>query len=238
MTGTTIAGVLAHPDDEAFGASSAILEIGRRKDRFVLQTFTPGDAGKAGRFAPLTKAELAARRKQELRNAADILGIATVCQLDYGDGTLKDVPLSQLVEDVADFLNREQAEIVLTFPEDGIYGHPDHVAVHFAVKVAVLSGRCPTVQKLYYYASEALLQAGHKPTLMLDTSTDWPIKAKALQAHETQMASINRVFGDLASFSSVPKEMRYEAFVLAWERGAEWPVKRESYFTEGLLEKA
>ncbi|GIP35410.1 PIG-L deacetylase family protein [Paenibacillus sp. J2TS4] len=235
MTGTTIAGVFAHPDDETFGASSAILEMGRRGDRFVLQTFTPGDAGKAGRFAPLTKPELAERRKRELKDAADILGIASICQLDYGDGKLKEIPLAQLIRDTADFLNKERASIVLTFPEDGIYGHPDHVAVHYAVKEAVFGGLCPGVQKLYYYASEALQQAGRKPAIVLDTSSDWPTKAQALQAHETQLASIHRVFGNLTDFASVPREARYEGFVLAWERGVEWPAQREAYFTDGLL---
>lgn len=234
---TTIAGLYAHPDDETFGASLAIIEMGRREDRFVLLSATPGDAGKAGPYAPLTAKKLAERRKEELRQAADLLGISLIHHLNHRDGKLAEVPRDQLMREVSRFINNHGTEVVLTFPEDGIYGHPDHVAIHFAVKEAVTSGLCPSVQKLYYTASETLRNQGRLPSLQFESAADWERKAAALKAHETQIQSITRVFGDLSSPASAIPELRTEGFVLAWERGVAWPAKQETYFTDGLIKQ-
>ncbi|WP_010277431.1 PIG-L deacetylase family protein [Paenibacillus senegalensis] len=233
---TTIAGIYAHPDDETFGASLAILEMGRRGDKFVLLTATPGDAGKAGPYAPLTPEELGQRRKQELERAGRLLGFSDIRHLNYNDGKLFAVPLGQLTREVAQFINDHQAAVVLTFPEDGIYGHPDHVAIYRAATEAVLSGLCPSVQKLYYTASEELLKQGRLPSVIFEPSAeDWKRKAEALKAHETQIGSVSRVFGDLESPDSAHPALQKEGFVLAWERGRHWPASNETYFTDGLM---
>lgn len=233
---TTIAGIYAHPDDETFGASLAILEMTRRGDKFVLLSATPGNAGKAGPYAPLTAEQLAERRKQELQQAAAILGFSEILHLNYNDGKLANVPEDQLAREVAEFINSQGATIVLTFPEDGIYGHPDHVAIHLATRKAIVSGLCPHVQKLYYTASEDLRSQGKQASLVFKPSPqDWELKAKALRAHETQIQSISRVFGDLKSPESAIPAVQQEGFVLAWERGQHWPAAKETYFSDGLI---
>lgn len=233
---TTIAGIYAHPDDETFGASLAVMEMVRRGDQFVLLSATPGDAGKAGPYAPLTPEELGERRKTELERAGIILGFSEIQHLNYNDGKLSKVPLDQLTREVAQFINAHEAAVVLTFPEDGIYGHPDHIAIHRAATQAVVSGLCPSVQKLYYTASDELLKQGRQPSVLFEPSPeDWMRKAEALRAHETQINSINRVFGDLASPASALPSVQKEGFILAWQRGLHWPAADESYFTDGLI---
>ncbi|GJM70209.1 hypothetical protein HMSSN036_24250 [Paenibacillus macerans] len=147
---TTVAFIYAHPDDETFGCSYLIRQIADEGSRAVLLTATRGDAGKTGRLGAMTREELAAKRDLELEKAANILGISTVEQLGMGDGKLKETDPALLREKVADFLRRHQAEIVVTFPEDGISGHQDHIVIHHAVNDVVFSGQAPTVQKLYY----------------------------------------------------------------------------------------
>jgi LmbE family N-acetylglucosaminyl deacetylase len=120
-------------------------------------------------------------------------------------------------------------EVEVTFPEDGMNGHPDHVAIHHAVKEAVMSGRCPSVVKMYYNLSKALEEKGISPTLRIDTEPHWAMKAKALRAHESQILSIERVFGDL---TACPADRRYEKLVLSWERGKDWPLTQEAWITD------
>jgi LmbE family N-acetylglucosaminyl deacetylase len=231
----TIALVFAHPDDESFGSACTIYRAVQDGNKAVLLVATPGDAGKSGRLGPMTKEELAVKRKQELNAAADIIGLSVVKHLNYADGQLQKVGRSQLVEDVIAFLNEQKAQVVITFPEDGVSGHSDHTAIHHATRQAVDSGRCPLVQKLYYYPSTPLKDAGHSPTVKWDITSYWQIKAAALLSHESQILSIERVFGDLLGASyCIPDDRRYEAFVLAWERGNWWPAKQEIFITDGL----
>ncbi|AMA73233.1 PIG-L family deacetylase [Aneurinibacillus thermoaerophilus] len=229
MKKNTIAFVFAHPDDESFACASTIRELVVRGNHVVLCVATLGEAGKTGRLGPMTKEELAAKRKQELQKAADVMGIFAIHHLNYPDGKLASIDRYQLVNDIVTFLNDQQAQIVITFSEDGISGHPDHTAIHHATREAILSGECPTVQKLYYVASRALKEAGHSPTVKFDSQIHWEVKVKALLAHESQIGSVKRVFGDLQEPLS---GFRFESFVLAWERGVYWPNKKETFLTD------
>jgi LmbE family N-acetylglucosaminyl deacetylase len=232
MKEAKIAGIFAHPDDETFIGASIFYEAALRGNEVVLFIATKGEAGKSGRLGPMTKEELAARRMQELRAALDIIKIKTTRQFDYGDSKLSSVDHAQLTDEVATFINEQQAQVVVTFPEDGISGHPDHTAIHLATRDAVIGGKCPSIQKLYYAASPVLLSADHIPSVQFDSNIHKDIKAKALAAHESQILSIERVFGDVHDPAIT---FRPEAFVLAWERGVEWPNKQEAFLTDGLV---
>ncbi|WP_027417195.1 PIG-L deacetylase family protein [Aneurinibacillus terranovensis] len=231
MEKTKIAGVFAHPDDETFVGASIFYEAAVRGKEVVLFVATRGEAGKSGRLGAMTREQLAERRKLELRAALDIIKINTFHQLTYPDGKLSQVDREQLIQDVATFINEQHAQVIVTFPEDGISGHPDHTAIHHAVREAVVSEKCPEVQKLYYAASRPLLHAGHSPSIVFDSNVHREIKVQALLAHESQILSIERVFGDLHHPQT---KIRPESFVLAWQRGIYWPDKKEGFFTDDL----
>ncbi|WP_435924979.1 PIG-L deacetylase family protein [Paenibacillus sp. DYY-L-2] len=212
----TVAFIYAHPDDETFGCSYLIRQIADEGGVPVLLTATRGDAGKTGRLGEMTREELAAKREIELENAGKILGIQVIEQLGMGDGKLKEVDPALLQDKIADFLVRHQAEMVVTFPEDGISGHADHIVIHHAVNQVLFDGRAPSVQKLYYnrmgtYGAES------SSLLVIEEAGKWDVKRRALAAHESQILSIERVFGKLGP--EVPPNHRLEAFELAWERG-------------------
>lgn len=228
----TIAFVYAHPDDETFGCSYLIRQIADEGGKAVLLTATRGDAGKTGRLGEMTREQLAARRDQELAKAAEILGISVVEQLGLPDGKLKEADPVMLREKIADFLRRHQAQVVVTFPEDGLSGHPDHIVIHHAVNDVVFGGQAPTVQKLYYnqlgsYTSD------HSSVLRVAAGNRWEAKRQALAAHESQIWSVERVFGVLGP--QVPSRHQFESFELVWERGERFPQKNEQSIYDGLV---
>ncbi len=224
----TVAFIYAHPDDETFGCSYLIRQIADEGNQAVLFTATRGDAGKTGRLGEMTREELAAKRDIELEKAIEILGISAMEQAGMGDGKLKEAAPATLQELIADFLRRHEADVVVTFPVDGISGHADHIVIHHAVNEVIFGGKAPSVQKLYYnqlgsFASES------SSVLKIEENGRWDVKRQALAAHESQILSIERVFGKLGS--DVPPHQHWETFELAWERGVHFPVKAEAEHT-------
>lgn len=229
----TVGFIYAHPDDETFLSACLIRQLADNEDKTVLLLATKGDAGKKnGNVGHLSKEELAAVRELEMKHAADIMGISNTEFLDYPDGKLNEVNPIEFVDHVVLFINKYQPSVLFTFPEDGGNGHLDHMAISDITTQAVLSGRCPSVQKLYYVATPPLLNKGYLPAYSVDTEKMWPMKAQALKAHDSQILAINRYFGDLTVF---PEAKRYEAFVLGWERGVFWPEKQEQSIMDGLI---
>lgn len=230
----TAAFIYAHPDDETFGCSYLIQDITDRGGQAVLLTATRGEAGKTGRLGEMSREELAARRDQELEQAANVLGISTVKQLDLGDGKLKDADPERLQQEIADFLNLHQADIVVTFPEDGISGHQDHIVIHHAVNSVIYGGKASSVQKLYYnhLGSPLSDMSGMSGLLRIDGEGKWDIKRRALEAHESQMFSVERVFGQLGP--NMLPQYRYETFELVWERHPSAKSMPEKSVFDGL----
>lgn len=229
----TTAFIFAHPDDETFLCASLIKRLAEQGDTPVLLLATRGDAGKKnGDVGHLTNEELGAQREREMDQAANILGLSTVEQLGYPDGKLKEMVEGPFIEQVIEFVQKHQPEVVVTFPQDGGNFHPDHMTISHIATSAVISGRCTSVQKLYYIASNTLKDNGHHPSITLDTEPYWPVKEKALRAHASQIYAIKRYFGDLESF---PEERRYESFVLAWERGEWYPSRLEKSIYDGII---
>lgn len=233
----TVGFIYAHPDDETFGCACLIRSLAEQGVAAALLTATSGEAGKTGRLGPMTREELAARRERELAAAGTIMGLADIELLRYPDGQLSSVPRSELVAKIADFLNRHRIAVVVTFPEDGISGHPDHIAIHHAVNEAVWNGICPHVQKLYYNRPLTGQKAEAKSVIRLEAAPYWEMKAAALRAHESQILSIERVFGDLQALPA-DERMRGEAFALVWERGVHHPAVREQSLLDGLNEES
>ncbi|MBP1996847.1 PIG-L deacetylase family protein [Paenibacillus eucommiae] len=225
--------IYAHPDDETFLSACLIRQLADSGEQPVLLLATKGDAGKKnGDVSHLTNEELGDLREQEMLQAASILGLAAVEQLGLPDGKLNSVDATDFLQGVIQFINQHQLKVIFSFPEDGGNFHPDHMAISRMAASAVLSGKCPSVQKMYYCVSNTLLEQGHQPSISVDTQPQWEMKARALMAHASQIFAIERYFGDLVS---CPPNRRVEAFVLAWERGEWWPVKQEKSVLDDLL---
>ena len=112
--------VSAHPDDESFGLGAVIATYVDSGTDVSVVCFTAGEASTLG----ATGADLACVRASETRCAAAALGVDSVTVLDYPDGSLADIALDQLVDDIDAAAG--DADLLLVFDECGITGHPDH----------------------------------------------------------------------------------------------------------------
>jgi LmbE family N-acetylglucosaminyl deacetylase len=231
----TIAGIFAHPDDEAFLAACIFYEAARRGCRTAGWFATAGDAGKTGFLGKMSREELAEIRKKELKAATDAIRLSDMRLLSYKDGCVNQTDPEELTQQVALFLNEQKADVVLTFSEDGGSGHPDHIAVHEATWKAVTGGRCPSVKKLYVAASDAMLEKGYSPSFSMSITEHWNVKKSALLLHESQILAVERVFGSLLTPDTVNPRMQRESFILAWDQGELFPKREESFLTDGLL---
>jgi LmbE family N-acetylglucosaminyl deacetylase len=130
-----LAAIFAHPDDESFSCAGALTlaHDAGRVTRLLVAT-----RGEAGRPDGEEQPGFGDVRERELVRAAQAIGLDEVTILEgYADGALADVPFSQLVDDVADWLATRRPDAVITFGSHGITGHPDHVVIGSATRWAV-----------------------------------------------------------------------------------------------------
>lgn len=144
LTGCTLLAVFAHPDDESLACGGLLAWCADLGADVALLCVTRGQEG-PGSF----EGELGARRESELRAAARTLGVKHVVVLGYQDGMLPWVDAGQVDSDIRKAITRFRPSVVITFGEDGLYWHPDHVALHERTTsvVASLGDRAPA---LYY----------------------------------------------------------------------------------------
>lgn len=131
-----ILGVFAPPDDETFCAGGTLARYVAAGAEAMVVSATRGDAGQIRDARIATRRTLGAVREHELHQACRQLGVRHALCLDYGDGTLKDIDQDVLACDVARIIRTFRPDAVITFGEDGAYGHPDHIAISMATTTA------------------------------------------------------------------------------------------------------
>jgi LmbE family N-acetylglucosaminyl deacetylase len=164
---STLMLVHAHPDDEAISTGGVMMKARAGGHRVVLVTATRGEVGEIYNMdEAATRPHLGEVRAKELEAAARILGVNRGELLDYRDSgmvgtadnenpkSFHQAPLHEAASKVAAILREEKPDVVITYPEDGIYGHPDHVKAHHVTNAALdmLEQEGWRPQKLYYMA--------------------------------------------------------------------------------------
>lgn len=157
----SLAVVVAHPDDDAYGCAGSIaLHENDPGFRFCLVLATDGGAGQIAEGVPTTAAELGAWRRRESANAWRAHGRIPDRHewLDYADGRVHEVDFEELVGKILDILAQERPQVVATFGPDGITGHRDHIAVGKATDEAFARARAtpgPGLRRLVHGALRA-----------------------------------------------------------------------------------
>jgi N-acetyl-1-D-myo-inositol-2-amino-2-deoxy-alpha-D-glucopyranoside deacetylase len=161
LSGRSLLAVFAHPDDESLAAGGLLAMCASGGARVAVLCLTHGEHGPGGETRDLGRA-----RALELHEAARVLGVRDVVLLDHEDGMLPWIDPGLLESDVAEAIRRLRPDVLVTFDEDGLYWHPDHVAVHRCV-TAVVAGLGEAAPALFYVslpagAVRAIVDAGAK----------------------------------------------------------------------------
>lgn len=154
--------ILAHPDDESLGVGGTLAYYAAQGIETYVVTATRGERGRFfDNSARPSNEEVGRVREQELRAAGGELGVHEVMLLDYHDGELDAVDPADAVARIVAQVRRIRPDVVITFSQDGAYGHPDHIAISQLTTAALVAAAdaayLPTaaphrVAKLYYFA--------------------------------------------------------------------------------------
>ena len=167
-----------HPDDESFGPGGTIAKYAREGVDVHYVCATRGEVGtvepellKPYEHLPEDQ-QLGALRGQELRCAADILGLTGLHYLGYRDSGMTGSPDNQhprafinadpdqVTGQLVKIIRSIRPQVIVTFDPFGGYGHPDHIFIHHRTTEAFRAAGDPSCypeagapyqpQKLYW----------------------------------------------------------------------------------------
>jgi len=116
----------AHPDDECMFFAPTLLGLNSKLSKAPYELFSlclsSGDADGLGDI-----------RKQELKGSLDVLGVAEgrrwVLDSPFKDNITQFWETKQIVEYVQPYIIDNRIDVILTFDEDGISSHPNHISL-------------------------------------------------------------------------------------------------------------
>lgn len=214
-----VLGVAAHPDDLDYGAGGTMAAFAQQGAEVYYLILT--DGGKGSEDRSITSEALRDLRREEQRNAGEILGLKEVFFLDYPDGTLENT--QAVKRDIVKVIRKVKPDVVVTFEPSTLYAattglinHPDHRAAGQATLDAVY----PLARD--HMSFPELLTEGYEPhktpTVLLsrfdldpesanfamDITNTLELKFQALEAHKSQ-------FSDLDSLKTSLRQLASEA---------------------------
>jgi LmbE family N-acetylglucosaminyl deacetylase len=131
--------VFAHPDDESMGMGGTLAKYSAEGVDTHLVCATRGERGWFGpeEENPGLKS-VGQTRAIELQNAVRELGMRSLSFLDYMDGDLDRADHGEAIGRIVTHIRRIKPQVVVTFPPDGNYGHPDHIAIGQFASAAIV----------------------------------------------------------------------------------------------------
>lgn len=121
--------VTAHPDDESMFFLPTFANL-RQQYSLHLLCFTNGNYDNLG---PV--------REKELEAAAKYLGsekLTIVSEKDICDGPQSKWPISKMTQILKDYVTSQSINAIISFDQQGISGHPNHIDVFRSVKNLVV----------------------------------------------------------------------------------------------------
>ncbi len=163
-----------HSDDETLGCGGVIALHADQGDPVHVIVVTDGAAGDpVGHYRG---ADYIALRQSEARRAAEILGVTSLQFWGYPDGRLADA--TDLSERLVRILRAIRP--ALLYHPSALEIHSDHAALAGAVAQAL--NLLPTPPQAAAYEVWAALQPSH----VIDITSVWDRKRKAIEQYETQ----------------------------------------------------
>jgi N-acetyl-1-D-myo-inositol-2-amino-2-deoxy-alpha-D-glucopyranoside deacetylase len=197
LSGRTVLAVFAHPDDESLACGGTLARLADAGANVVLLCASRGERGSISEPELVPDGNLAAARSRELVDAAAALRIGEVVIMDHPDGDLRWDDVPELHREIVALVDRHQPAAVITFAEDGLYWHLDHIGVHERTYTAVRSFG-DAAPPLYYVTMpkgmmRALAEAAHARGAARDSGF-WGIEPDA--------------FGDCAAPATITIDVR------------------------------
>jgi len=183
----TLMAVHAHPDDEATGTGGVLARYAAEGIRTVLVTCTDGGCGDGpGGVKPgepgHDPASVIAMRRRELEASCAVLKVNDLEMLGYADsgmmgwatnhapGSFWQTPVEAAAARLSELMERYQPDVVVTYDENGFYGHPDHIQAHRITMAAVALSRIPA--KVYWTTVPHSMLAEFEK-VMREHGVDW-----------------------------------------------------------------
>lgn len=198
-----ILAIHAHPDDVEFQCGGTLALLRQQGCHVTIATMTPGDCGSA----ELGPREIAAVRREEARQAAELIGADYLC-LEFRDLSIDHTSDSR--RRVTEALRRSRAEIVLTAPPVDYMS--DHEMTSRLVRDACFNAPIPNYTTLEWDPAAPLARIPHlyfvdpiegidwfgRPVeheFIVDISTTLETKLEMLACHASQREWLRRQHG-------------------------------------------
>jgi LmbE family N-acetylglucosaminyl deacetylase len=165
VPGLTLMAVHAHPDDEVTSTGGVLARYAAEGVTTVVVTCTDGRCGdgpdgvKPGEPGHDPE-EVVQTRRRELQASCDTLKVTHRETLGYHDsgmtgwptntapGSFWTTPVADAAHRLAALIRRHRPDVVITYDENGGYGHPDHIQTHRVTMAAVALADGPA--KVYW----------------------------------------------------------------------------------------
>jgi len=219
LSGRTVLAVFAHPDDESLTCGGTLARLADGGANVVLLCASRGERGSISDPDLVPHGDLAGVRSRELAAAAAALRITEVVIMDHPDGDLRWDDVPELHCEIVALVERHQPAAVITFAEDGLYWHLDHIGVHERTFTALKSfgeaapplyyvtmpqgvmralaeaararGVTPRDSSFWGIEADAFGDAAKPPTFTIDVRPWIGRKLAALRCHRTQLGADN-----------------------------------------------
>ena len=140
--------VTAHPDDEVLIAGGTLAACAWAGLPTAVVCLTRGEQGPICDPGRATRATLGEVRADELHSACAVLGVQWVRCYRRQDGNLPWSNRSAIIGQLTNVLNARLPDAVVTFGEDGLYYHPDHIATYeFTLRAVARAAEPPALYR-------------------------------------------------------------------------------------------
>lgn len=190
--------VVAHPDDESFIAAGAIYENQKRGGKNYIICATYGEQGKAHLKTPVSLNQLKHIRKKEIQQVAKFLKTDGLYFLNFPDTKLINHQ-AQLTAKVEKLAKKIKPDYILSFGQDGISGHLDHITIgQVAKKIAkkfktpfVAFAASPAIRNNFENITARRKHGKYKKSIRhalpnLKLKVNYKVKQKTLSFHKSQ----------------------------------------------------
>jgi len=180
----------AHPDDIEFRVAGTLFKMKERGDEVFLCVATNGEIGSYR----MSKAEIAAVRRQEAQNAADFLG-AELFWLNERDEFLFDDEPTRLK--FIEVVRKARPDVILSHPPYMDYNQDHDITGYLAYQARILATvklietESPVIDHIppMFYCTPHGINDKYKPEYFVDITDTFEKKKKMFLFHDSQQGS-------------------------------------------------